>query len=236
MTFSWRRVSAIFIKDYKDFSRNFAVSSVIFVAPILAAFYGRMGVDSIETHYMVFNMAFVMVAAFVQCCLIAEEKEKNTLRGLMLSPATTAEILSGKSLLSFFSTIFVIGLSAFLLDYSPKNIGIVAVAIILSALFYLGLGTLLGLYAKSVMEASVLILPFMIVFSFGTFVTILAEKYPILKAAEYLPNVQLLEIAENVENQAGFADILLNIMIIAIWTIIIFAFAVIVFRKRMVDE
>ncbi|RWR07307.1 ABC transporter permease [Siminovitchia fortis] len=235
MTFSWKRVNAILIKDYKDFSRNLAVSCVIFLPPILAAFYGRMGVDSIETHYMVFNLVFVMVAAFVQCCLIAEEKEKNTLRGLMLSPATTAEILCGKSLLSFLFTIFVIALSAFLLDYSPKNIGIVAVAIILSSLFYLGLGTLLGLYAKSVMEASVLILPFMMIFSFGTFVTALAEKYPILKAAEYLPNVQLLEIAKNVENNAGFTDILLNLVIIVIWTIVISALTVVVFRKRMVD-
>ncbi|WP_144460980.1 ABC transporter permease [Siminovitchia fortis] len=235
MTFSWRRVNAILIKDYKDFSRNLAVSCVIFLPPILAAFYGRMGVDSIETHYMVFNLVLVMVAAFVQCCLIAEEKEKNTLRGLMLSPATTAEILCGKSLLSFLFTIFVIALSAFLLDYSPKNIGIVAVAIILSSLFYLGLGTLLGLYAKSVMEASVLILPFMLVFSFGTFINALAEKYPILKAAEYLPNVQLLEIAKNVENKAGFTDILLNLVIIVIWTIVISALTVVVFRKRMVD-
>ncbi len=235
MTFSWRRVNAILIKDYKDFSRNFAVSTILIFPPILAAIYGRMGVDTIESYYMIFNMAFVMVAAFVQCCLIAEEKEKNTLRGLMLSPATTAEILSGKSLLSFFFTIFVIVLSSVLLDYNPKNIGIVAAAIILSSLFYLGLGTLLGLYAKSVMEASILILPFIIIFSLGTVVTTLADKYPILKVAEYLPNIQLLEIATKIENNAGFGDALINLVIIAIWIIVVSGVTVIVFRKRMVD-
>ncbi|MBD8005491.1 ABC transporter permease [Bacillus norwichensis] len=235
MTFSWRRVNAILKKDYKDFSRNYAVSIVIFLPPILAALYGRMGIDSIEVHYMIFNMAFAMVGAFVQCCLIAEEKEKNTLRGLMLSPATTAEILSGKSLLSFFSTILVITLSAFFVDYYPKSIGIIAVAFILSTLFYLGLGTLLGLYAKSVMEASVLILPFIVIFSAGTFVTSLAKTYPILKVAKYLPNTQLLEVATKVENNAGFADVILNLGIIFVWIIIISALAVIVFRKRMVD-
>src|SRR5690606_39173865 len=99
---------AIFQKDFKDFSRNMAVSVVIIIPPILAAIYGRMGVDSIESHYMIINIAFSMVAAFVQCCLIAEEKEKNTLRGLMLSPASTGEILAGKSLLSFILTIGVI--------------------------------------------------------------------------------------------------------------------------------
>ena len=98
---SLKRVNAIFQKDFKDFSRNYAVSIVIFVPIVLGAIYGRMGVDTIETHFMLINMTFSMVAAFVQCCLIAEEKEKNTLRGLMLSPASTAEILGGKSLLTF---------------------------------------------------------------------------------------------------------------------------------------
>lgn len=235
MMFSMKRVYAIFQKDYKDFSRNMAVSVVIFMLPILAAIYGRMGVDSIETHYMLINMAFTMVATFVQCCLIAEEKEKNTLRGLMLSPASTAEILSGKSLLSFLLTIGVIIFSAFLADYRPENIAIIAIAIILSSFFYIGLGTLLGLFAKSVMEASVIVLPVMIVFSFGSFITELAGQYPILKAANYLPNVQLIDLATKVEAGAGFSDVLSNLGIILVWVVVIGALTVVIYRKRMID-
>lgn len=122
MTFSWKRVNAIFVKDYKDFSRNMAVSIIIFFPPVLAALYSRMGTSSIESIYMIFNMGFAMVAAFVQSCLIAEEKEKNTLRGLMLSPATTTEILSGKSLLSFLLTLFSIVLSAIFLNIFPRTL------------------------------------------------------------------------------------------------------------------
>lgn len=235
MTFSWKRVNAIFVKDYKDFSRNLAVSVIIFFPPVLAAIYGRMGATDIHSYYMVFNIAFTMVAAFVQCCLIAEEKEKNTLRGLMLSPASTAEILSGKSLLSLLLTLVAIFLSAFFLEYKPQSVGIIAAAIIFSSFFYIGLGTLLGLYAKSVMEASAIVLPVIIIFSFGTLAKSLAEKYPVLKAAEYLPNVQLLDIAVKVERNAGFADVLVHFGIIAVWIIIISALTVIVYRKRMVD-
>ncbi|QTD40531.1 ABC transporter permease [Sporosarcina sp. Te-1] len=235
MTFSWKRVNAIFMKDYKDFSRNMAVSIVIFLPPVLAAFFGRMGVTAIESHYMLINLAFSMVAAFVQSCLIAEEKEKNTLRGLMLSPASTTEILTGKSLLSFVLTTLTILLSMFLAEYKPANIAIVSIAIILSALFYIGLGTLLGLFAKSVMEASVLVLPVMIIFSFGTFITSLAEQYPILKAATYLPNIQLLEIGTKVEAGAGFGDVLLPLAVIAAWVVVTFMITVVIYRKRMVD-
>ncbi|MBB4822992.1 ABC-2 type transport system permease protein [Sporosarcina luteola] len=235
MTFSWKRINAIFMKDYKDFSRNLAVSMVIFLPPILAAFIGRMGAASIESYYMIINMAFGMVASYVQSCLIAEEKEKNTLRGLMLSPATTTEILTGKTLLSFVLTIVTILLSIVLAGYNPANIAIIAVAIILSTFFYLGLGTLLGLYAKSVMEASVLVLPVMIIFSFGTMIIALVEQYPILKAATYLPNIQLLEIAAKVEAGIGFGDIWLHLAIIAAWAVASFATAVVIYRKRMVD-
>lgn len=235
MTFSWRRMTAILFKDYKDFSRNMAVSVVIFMPPILAALYGRMGVDSLDAYYMVFNMTFAMVGAFVQSCLIAEEKEKNTLRGLMLSPANTAEILSGKSLLSFILTMVVIVVCAFLFDYYPQNVFIILIALTISALFYIVLGTLVGLFAKSVMEASVYVLPVIGIFTFGSSITAFADKYPLLKVANYMPNAQLIEIATAVETGAGFGDILSNLSIILAWLVVFAVLTIAIYRKRMVD-
>lgn len=233
--FSFKRMNAIFIKDYKDFSRNIAVFVSILVVPFLAGFYGRMGVDSITLQYMLLNMAFATTATFVQSCLIAEEKEKNTLRGLMLSPASTAEILVGKSLLSFVITVLVIVLSAFFLNYMPQNIWIVTIAMLLSTVFYIGLGTLLGLYTKSVMEASVAAFPVMIIFGIGTLIIELVERYPVLKVLTYLPNLQLQEIAIEVEASASFGDIGLHLVIIIAWVIFIFFLTIIIYRKRMID-
>lgn len=235
MTFSWKRINAIFQKDFKDFSRNLAVSIVIFLPLFIAAIYGRMGLDTIQAHFLSINMTFAMVGTYVQCCLIAEEKEKNTLRGLMLSPASTLEILGGKSLLSFVLTIVIIFFSAFLSEYNPPNITLVALAIIISAVFYIAVGTLLGLIAKSVMESSVLVLPVIGIFSLGSFVTVWAEKYPILKLAEYMPNVQLIELATLVEEGAKFSDVLSNLGIISVWAVLFIVLTVIVYRKRMVD-
>lgn len=116
MNISMRRVNAILQKDFKDISRNSAVSISALMPLILAFIYGRMGDITIEAHYMVINLTLVVVGSFLQCSLIAEEKEKNTLRGLMLSPASTLEILGGKSLLSFIATIIVAGIGAYLTD------------------------------------------------------------------------------------------------------------------------
>ncbi|MGI2329020.1 ABC transporter permease [Planococcus sp. YIM B11945] len=235
MNISMRRVNAIFQKDFKDFSRNLAVSIVIFLPLFMAAIYSRMGVDTLQAHYMIFNMTFAIIATYVQCCLIAEEKEKNTLRGLMLSPASTAEILGGKSLLSFVLTMVILLGSALLAEYQPANIGVIALALVLSSFFYIALGTLLGLWAKSVMESSVIVLPVLGIFSFGSFAVPFAEQYPILKVLAYFPNEQLIQIAAKVEEGIGFGSLLSHFSIILIWTVAAAALTVVVYRKRMVD-
>jgi len=235
MTFSMRRVNAIFQKDFKDISRNSAVSVTALMPLILAFLYGKIGDSTIEEHFMIINFTMIIVGAFVQCSLIAEEKEKNTLRGLMLSPASTLEILGGKSLLSFVATMLVIIVGTYLTGYKPENVFIIACAIVLSSFFFIGLGTLLGLLARSVMEASVIILPFMLIFSFGSMFIMFADKYPILKMMNYMPNMQLISIAEKIESGASLTGAWANLGIITLWIIAIYVLTIIVFRKRMMD-
>lgn len=236
MNFSLRRVNAIFQKDFKDVSRNSAVSVTALMPLIMAFVLGKMGKDiTIDAHYMVINLTMVIIAAFLQCCLIADEKEKNTLRGLMLSPASTMEILGGKSLLSFLATIITVVIGAYLTGYQPENLFLIAVAIILSSFFFIGLGTLLGLLAKSYVEASVIVLPFMLIFGFGSMFTMFADKYPILKMMDYLPSMQLMEIALKVESGAGFADLWSHFVVIVVWVVLIFILSAVVFNKRIKD-
>ncbi|WP_330949749.1 ABC transporter permease [Virgibacillus sp. MG-45] len=232
---SMKRLMAIFQKDIKDLSKNMFVSTSVLMPVIFAAVYGGMEVVTLEIHFLSINIAFVMVAAYIQCALIAEEKEKNTLRGLMLSPATIPEILAGKSLVSFILTIITIVLSAILTGYEPANFVLIAIAIIISTLFYLGLGTLLGLLTKSVVEASVVILPFFFIFGFSIFIEFLIEKYPIFAIAEYMPNIQLMEFAAKVQEGLGFMDVWFHLMIMVAWTVGIAILAVITFKKREMD-
>lgn len=235
MNISLKRVNAIFQKDFKDFSRNWAVSSVLALPLGLGFMYGRVGAHDLASHYLLINLAMAMVAAFVQCCLIAEEKEKNTLRGLMLSPANTMEIIGGKILLSFILTLAVILFTTYLSGYRPADVAVIVVAIVISTFFYIAIGTILGLYSKSVMEASLIVMPVILIFSLGSFITQLADSYPILKVALYLPNIQLIELATKVEAGGGFGDVLVELGIIAAWVIVSFIATNIIYRKRMID-
>lgn len=236
MTFSFKRVYAIFQKDLKDLTKNIFVGTTLLIPVLLAVLYVKLGEQSIEIHFLVINLTFTTVAAFIQCTLIAEEKEKNTLRSLMLSPATTFEILGGKSLLSFIFTIVTVFICALITGYESKNIFIISLAIFISSLFYLELGTLLGLLTKSVMEASVVILPVMFLFGFGTMFQVLIEKYSQLSFLEYLPNIQLLELAKSVESGVGLLDVWIKFAVISGWVVAGGILVVIVYKNRAMDD
>lgn len=236
MTFSMKRVLAILKKDYKDISRNLYITTTLILPPVMALLANRTEGAGIDMYYMLISMALVLVGAYIQASLIAEEKEKNTLRGLMLSPASTFEIFAGKSLLSLLGTIAIVTLTIKLTDYRPQNIPIIIVALLLSAIFYLGIGTLIGLFTKSVIEASVVILPVVFLFSFGSFITTLIEKYTFLSFAEYLPNLQLVELAKRVENGDGISEVAVHLGVLLIWAIAIHLLAIFVYKKRMVDD
>ncbi|BBI35852.1 ABC transporter permease [Cohnella abietis] len=236
MTFSTKRVFAILNKDYKDVSRNLYVNTTVFLPLIMAVLLSRLDAVNIDTYFLVINMAFILVSTYVQSSLIAEEKEKKTLRGLMLSPASTTEIFFGKSLLSFIGTSGIVLLSILIMDYSPNNALIVAFALFLSVIFYLGVGTLIGLLTKSVMEASVAIMPALGIFTLSPLVSPFIEKYPVLKITEYLPNIQLIDLAKQVETGAAFAEVWPNLGIILLWSIAIYTMCGYLYKKNMVDD
>jgi ABC-2 type transport system permease protein len=236
MNMSMKRIQAIFMKDYKEFSRNYAVSIMVFMPFALALFYNKMGMNTIGDYYMIINLTLAMVTAFVQSCLIAEEKESNTLRSLMMSPASIADILIGKSALVFSISAVVLAVTIYLLGYKPANILIIALALAVSVLFYIAIGTICGLFTKTVMEASVAALPVIAILSFGPMVLGLSEKYPIAGIAEWLPSTQLILLAEGLEAALPAKELVISFAVIIGWTIAAMIVANMLFKKRMTDD
>jgi len=111
--------------------------------------------------------------------------------------------------------------------------GVISIAIIISTILYVGLGTIMGLLTKSIVEASVSILPVMLLFMGAPFLMSLSEKYPILSIVEYMPHPQLVEIATT--TGAGFSDVLPNLLILLLWAVVIHIIVVFLYNKRMKD-
>ncbi|HLR16081.1 MAG TPA: ABC transporter permease [Bacillota bacterium] len=236
MKTSINRMQAIFIKDFKDVMKNMFISSSLLMPIILAFMYSRLDDVSIDLIYLIVNLSFVAVAFLIQCSMIAEEKEKNTLRSLMLSPASVFEILAGKSALTFLMTGVTIVVSIKLMDYVPGNSLIVIVAILISTLFYIILGTLFGLITKSVMEASVMSMPFMVIFGFASLFENIAASYKVSYLIDYLPNMQLIEIARMDEVGTTFLEVIPNLLIILAWIAAAAVVTVSVFKKKEMND
>lgn len=235
MNISMKRIQAILVKDYKEFSRNYAVSIMALLPLFLAFLYNRSGADSIQTLMLTLNITFSLVTSYVQCCLIAEEKEKNTLRSLMLSPASIGDILIGKSLFVFLLSGIIIALIIYLFGYEPPNILILSITLGLSTIFYIAIGTLCGLFTKTIMEANLIILPVMMIFLGGSFAFALSETYPILKIVEWLPSTQLNLLAEALEENYTSTDVIIPLITILAWILITWFVTALVYKKRMVD-
>ncbi|SDO54537.1 ABC transporter permease [Alkalicoccus daliensis] len=232
MSFSIERMYAIFAKDLKDLSKNMFVLSTAVMPLFFALLFGRGDVVPLEIHFLVINLTFATVASFVQGALIAEEKEKNTLRGLMMSPANTAEILIGKSLVSAGLTVVTLILCIRMMNFSPAEPVILYGAMVLALIFFLLLGTMLGLLARTLIEASVIIIPIMFIFGMGNIFTGFFAEYEFLTVLEYLPNFQLEILAGELAAGGGWAEAAGAYLIIGAWAAASCILTVMIYRKK----
>jgi ABC-2 type transport system permease protein len=235
MNISYKRIQAIFLKDYKEFSRNYSIS-IILIFPILFAFLYRSD-DPSQTFMTAFvlNFSFAMLTSFIQACLIAEEKEKNTLRSLMMTPASIFDVLLGKSALVFVLSAVILAVTVYILGYTPENMGVFIVMIVLSIILYTALGTIGGLFSKSVMEASLAVFPILILFTASQFGVMFVDRYPFLAILEYFPSAQLANLLELMQTDYKLSDTIESIGITLIWTIAITTISVILYKKRLMD-
>ncbi|MGV2967946.1 ABC transporter permease [Paenibacillus sp. AGC30] len=236
MSISLKRARAIFVKDYKEFSRNYGISIMLLV-PILFAFLFRTAGPSFPGAIgFLLNISFVLLTSFAQACLIAEEKERNTLRSLMMTPATTMDVLVGKSTLVFVMSAIVLAIATYILGYEPPSIWAFAIAIILSIILYTAVGTICGLFSKTVLEASLSIIPAAMVFSAPPVATILFGDFPIFKMLDYTPSIQLVTLLNIPHTGFTIGDLLKPLLIILIWTVVLTIVSVILYQRRLKDE
>lgn len=236
MSISLKRARAIFVKDYKEFTRNYAVSIMLIFPIILALLFRSVDPSVPGVFAVVLNLSFVILSCFTQACLIAEEKERNTLRSLMMTPATTMDVLFGKSSLVFVMSAVVLGIVTYILDYEPTSIWAFVAVIILSIILYTAVGTICGLFSKTVLEASLTILPVIFIFTGAPWGTLLVDDFPIFKVLEYLPSTQLVYFLEVSNTGFTTGDLLKPLLITLAWTVVLTILSVVLYKRRLKDE
>lgn len=230
------RIMAIFQKDYKEFMRNMMLFTSVLIPIILALFFSRIGENAgeampAEIITVMIGVVFSAVLFSAMMTMMAEENEKDTLRGLLQSPATIMDIIIGKSMvvslmtiLSLVVSLFVMGVGDF---WNVENIA----ALVLLGLFFLNLGIGLGLIVKSVATTSVYLIPVMFIFGFTPYIEFIItdENHIARQVAEYLPLYQNYFILNGEVDLSRF-------LILAAWVIISFLVVLWAFSMKKKDE
>lgn len=229
------RVAAIFEKDFKEFMRNMMLFTSVLIPVVLAAFFGRMdggegGVPD-EIVIIIVGVVFSAVTFSSMMTMMAEENEKDTLRGLLQSPASIIDIIAGKSAVITLMTIISLVASIMLVEadgfWSMENIA----GLILLGIFFLNLGIGIGLLVKSVATTSVYLIPIMFLFGFTPYIEFLVtdEGHIARQIAEYFPLYQNLYI---LNGDGGAAEYL----ILLAWVAVSFGIVIWAFNRRKADD
>ncbi|RDZ07688.1 ABC transporter permease [Priestia megaterium] len=236
MFFSFRRVNAILIKDWKDLMKNSYILFTLAFPLVFAIWIGKMDIENTFTYIFPINFSLVICGCFVQAAMVAEEKEKSTLRGLLLSPATTSEILVGKSALSAITTIIVIIASIFLSNFEVPSLLWFSLTILLCLIIYITIGTLLGLLSRTVMETTIIGMPVLVLLGMGSVLKAVIDNDFLTKVIDFLPNEQFSNILINLNQGNNFNDISKSLLILVAWVFVTLIITFITYGKRRFDK
>ncbi|WP_077328019.1 ABC transporter permease [Virgibacillus siamensis] len=228
------RIQAIFEKDLKDFMKNMMLLMMPTIPIILALLYSRLGKGDEELPlfmlYMIVGITFSTVTSSCMMTMMAEENEKKTLRGLVLSPASFIDILVGKSLVTGLMTAISLVISLLIAGIDPFLAVKPIIGMVLLFLFFLFLGIGIGLFAKTVAATSAYLMPVMFLFGFTPMFNLLGidEDSIVTKIINVFPLPQLIKMHED---GSWFP-----LGIVLIWVIAAAAFMALCFRKRSTDD
>ena len=161
---SIRKIEALFTKTLKVIYSNLFILTSVILTPLLA-FVLSQTVAAEAPLYILPSMVMLNSmtgGALIVGCLIAEEKEKNTLNVLITSTVSTLDFLISKLLVAL---IFALAINIFLYFFLGAN-GVLNFGIFLgvSSLAALGgalIGAIIGITSKTQTSASTTLTPFM---------------------------------------------------------------------------
>jgi ABC-2 type transport system permease protein len=198
--------------------------------------------STLNTVYPVVAMMFSLYTAlFLAPTLLIEEKEKKTIRMLMLSPASFTDIVLGKSLVALGYQL-LLTLALFVIVALGEHTGDIALLVpflLLGSMLYLALGLLLGCIFKTATAATgvgggigsvLILLPAILAGPFGQLVLGNSSFGQVLKVLPTYYLADALYIALLNQNRPG--SLLLDVGVLCACIVALFMLAVWALRRQ----
>lgn len=226
-----KKAYAIFIKQLKDTWRNKSILLQFVLLPIMALAMGYIVPEDMiskrDIAAMLTTMYVSMIPIASMCAIIAEEREKGTLRALRMANVNSGQYLIGIGSCLFLESMFGVALFSILGEYAGKDLLQYILISSIGVLSSLLLGAIIGLISKNQMSATSQSAPLSVILSFMP--TLAAMNDEIAKISKYLYTQQLNNILQNI----GDTPFTKERLLILFANIGIFCLTfVVVFRKK----
>lgn len=206
MRLRFYKIKALFLKDFNLSLKNKNVMAMLLLPILFGVLFNYLLFDQLQDHLYILNMCQNLILATiplsVQSSMIAEEKEKNTMRTLMLSDVSGLEFLLSKSLVSFLYILVMSTINFFLCEMNAELLPAFLGLSLLAGIAIIFFGSMVGILAKDQASASTLSTPFMLILylpaMFATFNDIMAL------IGKCMPTYALQLMFENVQNNVDF--------------------------------
>lgn len=228
---SIRKTIAVFQKTYKDMLKNKKSLVIFLMFPIMALVFYNLIPEEKEFFSTIFlPIHLIVVPASMIAAIISEEKEKNTLRQLIMANVKPLEYFIGIGLFVFIMSI--LSASLFLLILSLTSIELLRFYIIVSLtiLCSMVIGSVVGILSQTQMNANALIMPLSIIL--GILPMFSAFNDTIKNIASIFYTQTLSNVITSISKSISIKDftiMLLNFFIsLALFTLI--------YRKKKLDN
>ena len=241
MTISLRRIKALTKKEFKSFTKNSNVLLMCMLPIMFSIIYSYIygsnenGVPKLMVLLLCLNMNLIMCSSFTIAMLIAEEKEKNTLRTLLLSGVSALEFLFGKVVLTLILSTLTNILIYFICGIEVKYLGwflLISTLVIISMII---IGALIGMFSKNQMSTSVVGMPVLLVF---LLIPMMAEfNENIRNVAKFTPNYNMNVIFNKVLAGGSLSSQeILPFVSIFVWIVLTGIGFIIAYNKVGIDK
>ncbi len=234
-----RKFKTLLKKDIKDTGKNKNVM-IMLVLPLFFALiysvmdFGGQYLDSTFVLTLTVLMTVALIPISLLSTVIAEEKEKNTLRTLMLSNVTAGEFLASKAVMTYFYMEIVNILLFFITGQGIADLFRFFLVTTLSSVCTILIGACIGMLAKDQMSTGVVAGPISILFLLPPIFSQVNDTVELF--ARYIPSTAMMKLFFT-GNAEGWANSLIfQIAVILVWTAAAGAVFAVLFRKRRLDN
>ncbi|MBR4093754.1 MAG: ABC transporter permease [Oscillospiraceae bacterium] len=226
-----KNITAVFLKQIKETFRNKTILIQFLMFPVMVIIMeNAIKLENMPEHFFVKLFAVMFVGMAPLTCMsaiISEEKEKNTLRALMMSNVKPFEYLLGVGAYVFIMCIIGAVVFAVCGGYEGKDLlvfmAVMGAGILLSSLT----GAVIGVFSKNQMSATSLTIPVMMIFSFLPMLSMFNEN--IEKVARITYSQQMSILINGIGNSAIKPE---SIIIIAVNFVVASILFTLAFRKK----